>query len=73
MGAGGSVVGSTQDTPQVGRAIGMLRESALQWLRFIHSDYYVGQELRNRGVNPEKYDLNQSSALFVKAVCPKTS
>jgi hypothetical protein len=34
-----------------------VRESALQWLQFIHSDYYVIQELKNRGVDPAAYGL----------------
>ena len=41
-----------------------VRESALQWLRFIHSDYYVAQELGNRGVNPDEYDLPRGDACY---------
>jgi hypothetical protein len=41
-----------------------VQESALQWLRFIHSDYYVGQELANRGVNPDKYDLPRGDSCY---------
>ena len=41
-----------------------VRESALEWLRFIHSDYYVGQELGNRGVNPDKYGLPHGDACY---------
>ena len=41
-----------------------VRESALQWLRFIHSDYYVAQELRSRGGNPDKYGLPHGDACY---------
>jgi hypothetical protein len=41
-----------------------VRESALEWLRFIHSDYYVGQELGNRDVNPDKYGLPHGDACY---------
>jgi hypothetical protein len=41
-----------------------VQESALQWLRFIHSDYYVGRELANRGVNPDKYDLPRGDSCY---------
>ena len=41
-----------------------VRESALQWLRFIHSDYYVMQELRNRGVNPGRYGLSYQAPCY---------
>ncbi len=41
-----------------------VRESTLEWLRFIHSDYYVGQELGNRGVNPDKYGLPHGDACY---------
>ena len=41
-----------------------VRESALQWLRFIQSDYYVGQELKNKGVNPDKYGLPHGDACY---------
>ena len=38
--------------------IEQVRESALQWLHFIHDDYYVMQELGNRGVDPGRYGLS---------------
>ena len=41
-----------------------IRESALQWLRFIHSDYYVMQELRNRGVDPGRYGLTYEAPCY---------
>ena len=41
-----------------------VRESALQWLQYIHSDYYVGQELRNRGVNPDEYGLPRGDSCY---------
>jgi hypothetical protein len=43
-----------------------VRESALQWLRFIHGDYYVGRELSSRGVNPNKYDLPSGDACYTR-------
>jgi hypothetical protein len=41
-----------------------VQTSALQWLRFIHSDYYVGQELSSRGVNPDRYDLPRGDGCY---------
>jgi hypothetical protein len=41
-----------------------VQASALQWLRFIHGDYYVGQELANRGVNPDKYGLPRGDSCY---------
>jgi len=41
-----------------------VRESALQWLRFIHSDYYVMQELGNRGVDPGRYGLTYEAPCY---------
>lgn len=41
-----------------------VRDSTLQWLRFIHSDYYVGRELASRGVNPDQYDLPKGDACY---------
>jgi hypothetical protein len=41
-----------------------VQASALQWLRFIHSDYYVGQELADRGVNPAQYGLPQGDSCY---------
>lgn len=41
-----------------------VRESALQWLRFIHSDYYVMRELENRGVNLGKYGLSYEAPCY---------
>ena len=48
-----------------GYGIEKVRESTLQWLRFIRSDYYVAQELRDRGINPDKYDLPRGDACYV--------
>ena len=42
-----------------------VRESALQWLRFIHSDYYVIRELRNRGIDPGTYGLSHENPCYV--------
>jgi hypothetical protein len=41
-----------------------VQASALQWLRFISSDYYVGQELASRGVNPDRYDLPRGDGCY---------
>ena len=40
-------------------------EAALQWLRFIHSDYYVIQEMRNRGIDPALYGLFHEDPCYV--------
>ncbi len=42
-----------------------VRDSALKWLRFIQSDYYVGQELEDRGVNPNRYDLPRGDTCYI--------
>ena len=34
-----------------------VRESAEQWLRYIHPDYHVMQEISDRGVDPGKFGL----------------
>ncbi len=47
-----------------GYEVEQVRESALQWLRFIHSDYYVMQELKNRGVNPGRYGLSYEAPCY---------
>jgi hypothetical protein len=39
-------------------------ESALEWLRFIQPDYYVIQELRNRGVDPAQYGLSWENPCY---------
>jgi len=39
-------------------------EAALEWLRFIHSNYYVVQELRNRGVDPGTYGLSHENPCY---------
>jgi hypothetical protein len=41
-----------------------VQASALQWLRFIHGDYYVGQELAERGVNPARYGMPQGDSCY---------
>ncbi|MGD2104377.1 MAG: hypothetical protein PVJ55_04590 [Anaerolineae bacterium] len=41
-----------------------VQDSALQWLRFIHSDYYIGRELADRGVNPDRYDLPRGDSCY---------
>ena len=47
-----------------GYEVEQVRESALQWLRFIHSDYYVMQELRNRGIDPGRYGLSYEAPCY---------
>ena len=41
-----------------------VREAALQWLRFIHSDYYVMRELENRGVDPGRYGMSYEAPCY---------
>ncbi len=48
-----------------GYDVDQVRESALQWLRFIHSDYYIIEELSNRGVNPTTYGLSHENPCYV--------
>ncbi|KKM24453.1 hypothetical protein LCGC14_1604940 [marine sediment metagenome] len=45
--------------------VDQIRESALQWLRFIHSDYYIIWELNNRGIDPGIYGLSHENACYV--------
>jgi hypothetical protein len=45
--------------------VDQVRESALQWLRFIHSNYYVIQELKNRGIDPGAYGLSHENPCYV--------
>jgi hypothetical protein len=42
-----------------------VRESALQWLRFIHNNYYIIQELKSRGVDPATYGLSHENPCYV--------
>ena len=44
--------------------IEQVRESASQWLHFIHSDYYVMRELENRGVDPHQYGLSYEAPCY---------
>ncbi len=44
-----------------------VREAALQWLRFIHPDYYVIEELKARGVDPATYGLVYESPCYAGA------
>ena len=48
-----------------GYGIEEVRESTLQWLRFARSDYYVAQELRDRGVDPDEYGLPKGDGCYV--------
>ena len=41
-----------------------VQEAALQWLRFIHSNYYVVQELKDRGVDPGEYGLSHENPCY---------
>jgi hypothetical protein len=47
-----------------GYGVEQARESALEWLRFIHSDYYVMQELKARGVDPSTFGLVYESPCY---------
>ncbi len=42
-----------------------VRESALEWLHFIHSNYYIIQELKSRGVDPATYGLSHENPCYV--------
>lgn len=42
-----------------------VRKAALQWLRFIYSDYYVIQEMRNRGIDPALHGLFHENPCYV--------
>lgn len=47
-----------------GYGVEEVRESALQWLRFIHDDYYVMRELENKGVDPGQYGLSYKAPCY---------
>ena len=42
-----------------------VRQSALEWLHFIHSNYYVIQELKSKGVDPATYGLSHENPCYV--------
>jgi len=42
-----------------------VRASALEWLHFIHSNYYIIQEIRSRGVDPATYGLSHENPCYV--------
>ena len=42
-----------------------VRKSALEWLHFIHSNYYIIQELKSRGVDPGAYGLSHENPCYV--------
>ena len=44
-----------------------VRESAHEWLRFIHDDYYVIQGLKDQGVNPAKFGMEHENPCYVGA------
>jgi len=46
-------------------SVAQVREAALQWLRFIHSDYYVIQEMGNRGIDPALHGLFHENPCYV--------
>jgi len=52
------IVEKNYDTDQV-------RESALEWLHFIHNNYYIIQELKSRGVDPATYGLSHENPCYV--------
>ena len=41
-----------------------VEDAAYEWLRFIFPDYYVIQELRNRGVDPATFGLSYESSCY---------
>jgi hypothetical protein len=41
-----------------------VQEAALQWLRYIHSNYYVVQELQNNGIDPAQYGLSHEDPCY---------
>ena len=41
-----------------------VRESARQWLHFIHDDYHDMRELENRGVDPGRYGLSYEDPCY---------
>lgn len=40
------------------------RASVLEWLRFVHGDYYVAAELAEQGVDPRAYGLTTHGACY---------
>jgi hypothetical protein len=42
-----------------------VREAALQWLRYIHSDYYIIGEMRDRGIDTALYGLFHENPCYV--------
>jgi hypothetical protein len=44
-----------------------VRESAHEWLRFIHDDYYVIQGLKESGVNPAKFGMVHENPCYAGA------
>jgi hypothetical protein len=47
-----------------GYGIEEVRESALDWLRFIQNGYYIAQELKVQGINPDEYDLPRGDSCY---------
>jgi hypothetical protein len=41
-----------------------VRDAALQWLRFIRSDYYIYEALEDEGVNPTRYGLEHVESCY---------
>ena len=48
-------------------SVEQVRESVLQWLRFIQPDYYVIQELKARGVDPAVHGLSWNNPCYAGA------
>jgi hypothetical protein len=42
-----------------------VREAALQWLHFIHGDYFVREELQARGIDPGEWGNSHGDACYV--------
>jgi hypothetical protein len=48
-----------------GYGVEEVRESASQWLHFIHGDYFVRQELARRDVDPGDFGVSHGDACYV--------
>ncbi len=40
------------------------QDAVLQWLQFVHGDYYVAAELKEQGVDPETYGITTRGACY---------
>lgn len=42
-----------------------VRDSASQWLHLVHGDYYVREELKERGIDPGNFGVSKGDACYV--------